>query len=61
MFDEEVGKLVKLLGKADIDWFAEAGDEDDVRRVAEMFNEDVGWLIKKLNKRDVDLFADAGK
>ena len=42
MFDKEVGRLVKILDKEDVDLLLDSGDEDEVCRVVEIFDEEVG-------------------
>ena len=42
MFDKEVGRLVKILDKEDVDLVVDAGVEDEVCKVAGTFDEEVG-------------------
>ena len=42
IFDEEVGLLIKMLGKEDVDLVVDGDDEDKVCRVAKILDEEFG-------------------
>ena len=50
---------MKLLHNEEVDLFVDAGDEDEVCRVAERLDEEAGLLVKSLDVDDVDIFVDA--